>query len=228
MYFHYFQLAEVKFTELLYKSNVTHEAPHHTGDDIELNSTPSRVILLDYIICICYYYYIIYFSFNSINLMSLSLSDINTQTQKLTVHIRPPFCKRITLRYYTLAGCSIYKLLLSFFFVYWRKAFHSGRLWSARLRSLAHWGREGDGEVGWDGDEGGRGVLCVKKEKGDTDKTDEILPSLHNPRLFSGRGDLGSITGVLSLFECLHLTSCLFSVSLFMKKYLSCASPALQ
>lgn len=94
MYFYYFQQAEVKFTELLYKSNVTHEDRHHTRDDIEQNSAPSRVILLDYIIYIYYYYYIIYFSFNSINLMSLSLSDINTHRLKNAQYTSdPPFAK---------------------------------------------------------------------------------------------------------------------------------------
>lgn len=92
MYFYYFQLAEVKFTEPLYKSNVTHEAPHHTRGDSEHNSAPSRVMLLDYIICI--YYYIIYFSFNSINLMSLSLSDINTHRHKNSQYTSdPPFAE---------------------------------------------------------------------------------------------------------------------------------------
>lgn len=114
MYFYYFQLAEVKFTEPLYKSNVAHEAPHHTRGDTEHSSAPSRVILLDYIICI--YYYIIYFSFDSTNLRSLSVSDIDTLRLKNTQYTSDlPFAKGDIIPLQDAASISSF---FSFFFVY--------------------------------------------------------------------------------------------------------------
>lgn len=83
-----------------------------------------------------------------------------------TTHQKPIWPKDKPVISYV-AGCGACKLplhcFLSLFFVYCTKAFHCGRLQSARLRSLPLWRREGGG------------ALCERRQKAGLDERDEIL-----------------------------------------------------
>lgn len=73
-----------------------------------------------------------------------------------------PFCQRIALWWYSLAGCSIYKLL----FVYWTKAFHSGRLRSGAIKIFASLKKEERGKR--------RHALCNLKKRKKQKTAEEI------------------------------------------------------